>query len=101
VQNISCQYLIPLTHPCLSGHFPENPVVPGVVLLDYARALLQQWQPQTRIKTISQAKFLQPLYPQQTFMINLTQVSMQGIKFECVSGQQRLMFGTFTLEATT
>ena len=101
MHKISHEYLIPLSHPCLAGHFPGNPVVPGVVLLDYVRELLQQWQPHLHIKTLSQAKFLQPLYPQQRFMIHLTLVSAQLIKFDCVCEQRRLLFGTFTVESIT
>jgi 3-hydroxyacyl-[acyl-carrier-protein] dehydratase len=99
LHNISHNYLIPLTHPCLAGHFPANPVVPGVVLLDYARDLLQQWQPTLRLKTLSQVKFLQPLYPEQPFKIHLTQISAQVVKFDCVSEQHRLLFGTFIVES--
>jgi 3-hydroxymyristoyl/3-hydroxydecanoyl-(acyl carrier protein) dehydratase len=101
VSQISETYLIPSTHPCLAGHFPDAPIVPGVVLLDYARDLLQIWQPQTRIKTLTQAKFLQPLSPQQRFTITLTQVSAQKIKFECLSEAHKLICGTFIVENQT
>lgn len=104
MSQISETYLISSNHPCLAGHFPNAPIVPGVVLLEYAKLLLQTWQPALRIKTLSQAKFLQPLSPQQTFTITLTQVSAQTIKFECVRRDIKscvstaLIYGTFIVE---
>lgn len=98
MSQISETYLIPANHPSLAGHFPDAPIVPGVVLLDYARLLLQNWQPALRIKSLSQAKFLQPLAPQQRFTITLTQVSAQTIKFECLSEAHKLICGTFIVE---
>jgi 3-hydroxymyristoyl/3-hydroxydecanoyl-(acyl carrier protein) dehydratase len=104
VSQISQTYLIAADHPCLAGHFPDAPIVPGVVLLDYARELLQTWQPHQRIKTLSQAKFLQPLVPQQAFTITLKQDSGQRIKFECVRRDVKscvsttLIYGTFIVE---
>lgn len=98
MSQISETYSIPANHPCLAGHFPNAPIVPGVVLLDYARELLQNWQPTLRIKSLSQAKFLQPLAPQQCFTITLTRVSTQTIKFECFSESQKLICGTFIVE---
>lgn len=101
---ISQAYCIPASHPSLAGHFPNAPIVPGVVLLDYARELLQSWQPHSRIKTLSQAKFLQPLAPLQCFTIILTQVSAQTIKFECLRTDEKscvataLTYGTFIVE---
>jgi len=34
------QFAIAADHPSLPGHFPGRPVVPGVVLLDHALALV-------------------------------------------------------------
>jgi len=31
---LNYSFTIPETHPALSGHFPGNPLVPGVVILD-------------------------------------------------------------------
>ncbi len=48
-------------HPCLAGHFPGQPVVPGVVLLD--EALARCLPGGARLASIQQAKFLAPVLP--------------------------------------
>lgn len=30
----STSFFIPNTHPSLTGHFPDNPLVPGAIILD-------------------------------------------------------------------
>lgn len=96
--NIQQAYSISANHPCFAGHFPGNPIVPGVVILNYAQQLLQQWQPTLRIKRIAQAKFLQPLYPEQTFTLNLCHSGAETIKFECRHDLQCVATGTFLIE---
>lgn len=51
-------------HPSLPGHFPGNPVVPGVVLLDRIAAALER-AGAGRFARIGMVKFLAPLRPLQ------------------------------------
>jgi 3-hydroxymyristoyl/3-hydroxydecanoyl-(acyl carrier protein) dehydratase len=63
---------IPADHPCLAGHFPGNPVVPAVVLLDLmAHALREALGGSARVTALPAAKFLRPLRPEQDFEIVL------------------------------
>ncbi len=48
------------THPALPGHFPGNPVVPGVVLLDCVAAAIERVR-NARLARIDVVKFLAPL----------------------------------------
>ena len=56
-------------HPALPGHFPGNPVVPGVVLLRCVADALKQWRG-VRLHRFD-AKFLAPLLPEQEALIEL------------------------------
>jgi 3-hydroxymyristoyl/3-hydroxydecanoyl-(acyl carrier protein) dehydratase len=57
------------SHPALTGHFPGNPIVPGVVLLERVAAALRAWRGE-RIEKLD-AKFVQPLLPGEDAMIEL------------------------------
>ena len=56
------RFAIAADHPCLPGHFPGLPVVPGVVLLDRIAALIERHGagPLARIGAV---KFLAPVLP--------------------------------------
>ena len=56
------RFVVPADHPCLPGHFPGRPVVPGVLLLDEVLARLAPHVPGT-ITGVSSAKFLHPVAP--------------------------------------
>ncbi|HEX7370877.1 MAG TPA: hydroxymyristoyl-ACP dehydratase [Rhodanobacteraceae bacterium] len=62
---------IAATHPALPGHFPGNPVVPGVVLLERVAAACKAWRGIVVGKL--DAKFVQPLLPDEDAMIELHQ----------------------------
>ena len=49
-------------HPSLPGHFPANPIVPGVVLLDRIAAAIERVGDR-RLARIDSVKFLAPLKP--------------------------------------
>ena len=51
-------------HPALAGHFPGNPLVPGVVLLDEAIASIERARGGAFGKfRLASVKFLQPVKP--------------------------------------
>jgi len=60
---------ITANHPSLPGHFPDAPLVPGVLILDEVRAALLDWQTVYELAAIRTVKFLQPLEPEQQFTI--------------------------------
>ena len=66
------QFMIPTDHPSLPGHFPGNPVVPGVVVMDRVLdALEAEYGVQVGALRLPQVKFLQPLLPGQTATVSL------------------------------
>ena len=68
------QFMIPTDHPSLPGHFPGNPVVPGVVVLDRVLdAVEAQFGVQVGALRLPQVKFMQPLLPDQ-----IASVSFEG-----------------------
>jgi len=60
---------ITANHPSLPGHFPDAPLVPGVLILDEVRAALLDWLKDRELAAIRTVKFLQPLEPEQQFTI--------------------------------
>jgi 3-hydroxymyristoyl/3-hydroxydecanoyl-(acyl carrier protein) dehydratase len=60
---------IDATHPALAGHFPGNPVVPAVVVLERVAAALRAWRGQ-RVEKLD-AKFVRPLLPGEDAVIEL------------------------------
>ena len=64
--------LIRADHPSLPGHFPDAPLVPGVIILDEVIAALAEWQQNSQLSGIRMVKFLAPLHPEQAFTISLS-----------------------------
>ena len=65
---------IDLHHPALAGHFPNNPIVPGVILLGHViHAIQQKCGSHILVKSLPNVKFLAPLLPMQNFTIALSE----------------------------
>jgi SAM-dependent methyltransferase/3-hydroxymyristoyl/3-hydroxydecanoyl-(acyl carrier protein) dehydratase len=56
-------------HPSLAGHFPDAPIVPGVVILDEVISALVERHKNCQVAGIRAVKFVLPLRPEQQFTI--------------------------------
>ena len=83
--------LAPLEHPCYAGHFPGNPIVPGVVLLDLVVEALQRGAP----RVLGNVKFHRAVKPGESFTLRYKLVGPL-LSFRCVSGEQLLVEGSLS-----
>jgi 3-hydroxymyristoyl/3-hydroxydecanoyl-(acyl carrier protein) dehydratase len=62
MSRIEFQFAVAPDHPSLAGHFPGNPVVPGVLLLDRAIEALDR-STGRRVTRLHRVKFVSALRP--------------------------------------
>src|ERR1044072_1501535 len=83
-------------HPSLAGHFPGNPIVPGVVLLDHVQQAASRWLGYAvKVIAVPQAKFVQPLLPEQSARIELRLTGTE-LRFSIVRDEATLATGVMT-----
>jgi 3-hydroxymyristoyl/3-hydroxydecanoyl-(acyl carrier protein) dehydratase len=87
--------VFPATHPVFAGHFPGQPIVPGVLLLDHARLVIETDSGQ-RCCGIATAKFHSPAGPDEVMTIDY-QRSATFINFEICCGPRKIADGRFSL----
>jgi len=92
------QGIINADHPCLAGHFPDNPIVPGVVILDEIFCALAEWKKNSPIAGISHVKFLAPIKPGQAFIIKLSETGPKRVNFSCGYADTVFVSGKVTLK---
>jgi 3-hydroxymyristoyl/3-hydroxydecanoyl-(acyl carrier protein) dehydratase len=69
----SAVFAISRDHPAIPGHFPGNPVVPGVVILHEVILAAGRWLGLDRaVQRLPYAKFIAPLLPGEDAAIELT-----------------------------
>lgn len=82
---------IPADHPAYVGHFPGQPILPGVVLLDAALHALatQQGGAAGGSVQINAAKFLSPVRPGEALTLHAAASLAGGVRFEirCADAQ--------------
>ena len=92
---------IPADHPSLPGHFPGQPIVPGVVILDEVSAALRNWRADCQVTVIRLVKFLVPLKPEQPFTISLSSgTAADEIDFSCRAEDRLIMQGRLEVVCT-
>ncbi len=87
---------VPADHPCLPGHFPGNPIVPGTLLLEKVIDCLSQRHSERQVCEVVSTKFLSPLKPEQGFSIRFREHG-EAIDFECRRGDTTISSGKLKL----
>ena len=89
--------LVPPQHPAFSGHFPDAPLLPGVVLLDEMLQAVkiegsEAWH--SAGWTIATAKFLHPVRPGETLVLEHEPLTNGAIRFTIRSAGRPVATGT-------
>lgn len=86
-------------HPALPGHFPRNPLVPGVVLLSRVISIVQtKEQRGTRVTALNGVKFLAQVRPEETVKVVFSPVRPGLIRFDCWRDSTLIATGGLELE---
>ena len=96
-QSAASSFSIPHDHPSLDGHFPGNPIVPGVVLLDYAISVLLPEDSAEMLSGIKGAKFHAPVRAGDLIEVHATRASPAGLLFQCTRDGEIVAAGIFIL----
>lgn len=79
-------------HPALDGHFPEAPILPGVVLLDEMVRIVEiatgggRWR-------IGAAKFVRPVRAGETLTLGQERLPNGSIRFSVLRGGEPVAHG--------
>ena len=92
-------FIIPATHPSLKGHFPGNPVVPGVVILDEVTTLIKSIKTGYIISALPSVKFVKPLLPDQAVRLEITEKNDTAMSFSCYVNNEKIVIGQIVLKA--
>jgi len=91
----SSVFCVQANHPALPGHFPGNPVVPGVLILEHVLRAYEASQPcPTPLRRLTNVKFLQPLRPGETAEIAFD-IKPGKVAFSVVRGETLIAKGVF------
>lgn len=92
--------IIPLSiaasHPAYAGHFPGQPILPGVVLLDAALHALAERQggaAKLAPAQLKSAKFLSPVRPGEPLTLHYADSQSGGFRFEIRCGERGVASG--------
>lgn len=93
------RFVIPKDHPSLPGHFPGRPIVPGVVVLDCAMAVLLRDRPAGRLAGFDEVKFVAPVSPGDEIYASCNESVPNRLTFTCIVNGRTVLRGRVRLGA--
>jgi len=82
-------------HPAFPGHFPGHPIVPGVLLLDWAQTAIVA-QLGHDLQALAEAKFHSPATPSDLLELDF-EIGISAVRFEIRSAARKIASGRFPL----
>jgi 3-hydroxyacyl-[acyl-carrier-protein] dehydratase len=79
-------------HPALAGHFPDVPVLPGVVLLDEMVRAVEKGSGGGRWR-IGAAKFVRPVHAGETLTLGQERLANGSIRFSVLRAGEPVAHG--------
>ena len=88
-------WTVPPDHPALAGHFPDTPILPGVVLLDVALQIIADTSGIALDSCeLGSVKFLSPAMPGDELVIQHTLTARGTIRFDIMAGMRKIASGS-------
>ena len=91
-------WIVPSDLPCFEGHFPSNPVLPGVAIIDKSLEALQILTKNSglRLSKIKSAKFLAPIGPYEKILLKVEKTASQEWTVQWKSNEKLVASLCFT-----
>lgn len=102
--NIFSRAVIPADSPWFSGHFPGEPIVPGIAELSIVYNVIKKYYQEQgsgiKITSIKKVRFRYPLKPDEILEIKILKDSGNGdlYKFEIISANGAACSGLISIE---
>ena len=96
------EYCVPVDHPCVQGHFPGNPIIPGAFLLsEIVNAISHHLNLDLSQVEIKAAKFFYPTRLGDKIRIEFNLADEENVKFNCTVDEKKVLAGQVKCKAIT